>query len=160
LANIITMNAYRFENDTVETCMTQLIHILDTGPAKLRAFSEEEFSRIPSPDKWSKKQIIGHLIDSATNNHHRFVRGQFHDKPTILYEQELWNQHSYYQDMSQEHIISFWEKYNRHIVQLVQRIPKELLSRECTMSDGKGYTIAWLFEDYVRHIEHHLRQIG
>jgi hypothetical protein len=113
----------------------------------------------PSPGKWSKKQIIGHLIDSATNNHHRFVRAQFHDKPTILYEQELWNQHSYYQSMRQEHMISFWEKYNRHIVELTQRIPAELLSRECMMSDGNAYPIRWVFEDYVRHMEHHLRQV-
>ncbi len=153
------MNAYRFESDTVENCMTQLIHILDTVPTKLRAFSEEEFSRIPDTGKWSKKQIIGHLIDSATNNHHRFVRAQFDDRPVILYEQEKWNEYSYYQDMSQEHVISFWIMYNKHIVELAQRIPQEMLSRECMMSDGRGYSIGWLFEDYVRHLEHHLRQI-
>ena len=153
------MNSYRFESDTVELCLTQLIQILDTIPAKLRAFSDQEFSAIPASGKWSKKQIIGHLIDSATNNHHRFVRAQFDDMPKILYQQELWNEYSYYQGMSQEHIISFWEKYNRHIVELTQRIPAKLLSRECMMSDGKGYSIGWLFEDYVRHLEHHLRQI-
>jgi len=153
------MYEYRLTTDTVEICLAQLIHILDTIPAKLRAFSEEEFSSIPAPGKWSKKQIIGHLIDSATNNHHRFVRAQFDDKPTILYDQESWNEYSYYQSMSQEHVISFWEMYNRHIVELTQRIPAALLSRKCIMSDGKGYSIAWLFEDYVRHMEHHLRQI-
>jgi len=153
------MNEYRFASDTVETCLTQLIHILDTVPTKLRAFSEEEFSTIPAMGKWSKKQIIGHLIDSATNNHHRFVRGQFHDKPTILYEQELWNEHGYYQHMPGEQIISFWESYNRQIAELIRCIPAALLLRECTMSDGKGYTIAWVFEDYVRHMEHHLRQV-
>ena len=150
---------YRLENDTLEHCLAQLIHILDTVPTQLRSFSEEEFAAIPSAGKWSKKQIIGHLIDSATNNHHRFVRAQFDDKPTILYDQESWNEYSYYQSMSQEHVISFWEMYNRHIVELTQRIPAALLSRKCIMSDGKGYSIAWLFEDYVRHMEHHLRQI-
>ncbi len=150
---------YRYANDTLELCLLQLIHILDTVPQKLRAIGEEEFSAIPGPGKWSTKQIIGHLIDSATNNHHRFVRSQFHDKPTILYEQELWNHHSYYQSMPQEHIISFWEKYNRHIVELISRIPAALMSRECTMSDGMSYTIAWVFEDYVRHLEHHLKQV-
>src|SRR4249920_4023557 len=100
------MNEYRRASDTVETCLAQLIHILDTIPAKLRAFTEEEFSAIPAPGKWSKKQILGHLIDSATNNHHRFVRAQFDVKPTILYQQELWNEFSYYQSMPQEHVIS------------------------------------------------------
>lgn len=153
------MNEYRNSTDTVDICMAQFIHLLDTIPSQLRSLSEEEFSLIPAPGKWSKKQIIGHLIDSATNNHHRFVRAQFDDKPKILYDQELWNQHSYYQDMSQEHIISFWEKYNRHIVELMKRLPAEMFEKECTMSDGRGYTIEWVFEDYVRHLEHHLRQI-
>jgi hypothetical protein len=153
------MYEYRFSTDTVEICLAQLIQILDNIPAKLRAFSEEEFSTSPTPGKWSKKQIIGHLIDSATNNHHRFVRAQFDDKPTILYEQESWNEYSYYQSMSQGHIITFWEMYNRHIAELIKRIPPAMMQRDCTMSDGKGYTIAWVFEDYVRHLEHHLKQV-
>jgi len=61
--------------------------------------------------------------------------------------------------MSQVHIISFWEMYNRHIAELIKRIPPAMMQRECMMSDGKGCSIAWLFEDYVRHMEHHLRQI-
>jgi len=154
------MNEYRFDTDTIEICLAQLIHILDTIPAKLRSFSEEEFSAVPAPGKWSKKQIIGHLIDSATNNHHRFVRAQFEDKPVISYNQELWNAHSYYQSMSQEHVISFWEMYNHHIVELIKRIPTNMLSKECSMKDGEKYSIDWLFQDYVRHLEHHLRQVN
>ncbi|HZV70333.1 MAG TPA: DinB family protein [Saprospiraceae bacterium] len=153
------MNEYRFETDTNEITLTQLQHLVDTIPGILNSIPEDEFSRKPSPDKWSKKEIIGHLIDSATNNHHRFVRAQFDENPIILYNQVLWNNHSYYQQMDGHHLISFWALYNQHIIELIKRIPPESMEKGCRMSDGEIYTLSWLFDDYVRHLEHHLRQI-
>ena len=153
------MNEYRLAEDNIPLCLDVLGRILDTVPFRLRAFTEEEFSTPPAPGKWSRKQIIGHLIDSATNNHQRFVRGQFEVRPAISYNQEDWNQYSYYSTMDSGQLIGFWEMYNRHLVELIQRIPPDLLQRECTMSDGSRWTIAKLFEDYVRHLEHHLRQV-
>jgi len=153
------MIAYRLSSDTNELTLKRLQEIVDTIPQKLRSFTEAEFSAKPDPEKWSKKEIIGHLIDSATNNHHRFVRAQFEDKPTILYDQLNWNHHSNYQQMDGHHLISFWEMYNRHLIHLVERIPQNMLEKECRMSDDLDYSIAWLFDDYVRHLEHHLRQV-
>lgn len=150
---------YRHESDTLDACAAQLNKILEEVPAKLRAFNEDEFSSRPQPGKWSRKEIIGHLIDSATNNHHRFIRAQFDDKPRILYDQEKWNEHGCYAQMDGNHLITFWELYNRHLVELIRMIPSSLLERECMMGDGTTRTIRWLFEDYVRHLEHHLRQI-
>ena len=153
------MLEYRNSSDNTQTSLQKLEHILDTIPRRLKAYSKEEFSTQPAPGKWSKKQIIGHLIDSATNNHHRFVRAQFDHQPIILYDQEKWNEHSYYDKMDGVHLIDFWEKYNRHLTELIRHIPSELLQRECKMEDGSTRTIAWLFDDYVRHMEHHLQQI-
>jgi hypothetical protein len=153
------MIAYRHETDTTATALKLLNHYVDTIPGKLKAIPDAIFSQKPSQDKWSFKEIIGHLIDSATNNHHRFVRAQFEDHPQILYQQELWNQHSYYQDLSSDHVISFWKIYNRHIIEIISHTPAAILERECLMGDGKTYSIAWLFQDYVRHMEHHFRQI-
>ena len=150
---------YRLASDTLASSLAILQEILNTIPARLRAIPANDFSKKPSPDKWSKKQIIGHLIDSATNNHHRFVRAQFEHQPTILYAQNEWNKHGYYEQMEDNHLVSFWELYNHHLLELIKRIPPELLERSCTMADGTTRTIAWLFEDYVRHMEHHLRQI-
>lgn len=153
------MNEYRLQTDTNDITLHRLQNLVSTIPEILRNIPEIEFSHKPAPDKWSKKEIIGHLIDSATNNHHRFVRAQFEEKPTILYNQDQWNHHGYYQQMNSLHIISFWEMYNRHIIGLIKRIPKDQLEKECLMSDGNAYTLSWLFDDYVRHAEHHLRQI-
>ena len=139
------MVEYRHPGDNVALCLQSLTHILDTIPSRLKEFSPAEFSLPQGEGKWSKKQIIGHLIDSATNNHQRFVRGQFEDKPAIGYDQEKWNDFSYYDQMDGHQVISFWEDYNRFLIALITRIPASLLTRECTMSDGSTCTIARLF---------------
>lgn len=144
-------------NDMLTASILRLQYLCDTIPGLLLAIPEKEFSRKPDPDQWSKKEIIGHLIDSATNNHQRFVRGQFEDAPSIMYHQDYWNSYSRYQDMDAAHVIGFWAMYNRHLVELVKRIPDDLLLRNC-VTEGT-VSLQWLFEDYVRHLEHHLHQV-
>ncbi len=153
------LREYRLPSDSVELCLSRLEQLLQTVPAQLTSFPESTLSSPLAPGKWSRKQIIGHLIDSATNNHHRFVRGQFEDRPRIAYDQDAWNQFSYHQHMDGHALIDFWLAYNLHLLHMVREIPAELLEKECTMSDGSAWTIARLFEDYVRHMEHHLQQI-
>lgn len=139
--------------------LNRLQHLLNTIPEKLRAISDADFSYKPAPEKWSKKEIIGHLIDSATNNHHRFVRAQFEDAPRIVYDQNQWNACSRYQDMEKEHIISFWVNYNQHLIEVVKRIPEADMLCECNNGGEKNVTLQWLIADYIVHMEHHLRQI-
>lgn len=73
----------------IEKAINRLNFIIDKVPNILSEISEENMSVKPLPTKWSKKEIIGHLIDSATNNHQRFVRGQFEYNPEILYDQDM-----------------------------------------------------------------------
>ena len=153
------MKEYRLPSDTVAKSISILEEILTTIPHKLRSIPAEEFNKKPGPDKWSPQEIIGHLIDSATNNHHRFIRAQFEDRPQISYDQEKWNEHGYYNTMDGVELITFWESYNRRLSELIRRMPEDMLSRECRMSEGGLYSIGWLFDDYVRHLEHHLGQI-
>src|SRR5688572_13206865 len=150
---------YRFQTDNNAITLKRLEYLVDTIPVWLNNISREDFEKKPSPDKWSKKQILGHLIDSATNNHHRFVRAQFENEPSILYDQEEWTRCGHYDQMEAAHIIAFWKMYNEHIISLIELIPPALMERTCKFSDGTTRTIAWLFDDYVRHLEHHLRQI-
>jgi hypothetical protein len=154
------MNEYRLPGDTNPVTLELLRVLVNTIPARLRKIPESDFSYKPSPSKWSKKEIIGHLIDSATHNHHRFVRGQFEDNPVITYDQDQWNTYSFYQALDSAHVIMMWEVYNHHIVQLMSHMPESHKGRHCRMDDEHAYTIAWLFDDYVRHMEHHLRQVG
>lgn len=143
--------------------MSQIIKRLDflitTLPGLFKEINEEDFSRKPSSGRWSKKEILGHLIDSATNNHQRFVRGQFEDMPTIGYNQNEWNKHSYYNEIDSGQLIDFWTSYNKHLREIIKRIPAEGLQKKCSSADGNTNTIAFLIEDYVAHMEHHLKQI-
>ena len=108
----------------IEKALNRLEYIITLTPKMLTEISEENMSTKPSPKKWSKKEIIGHLIDSATNNHQRFVRGQFENIPEISYEQNNWNEFSFYNQIESKQIISFWTIYNKQIIEIIKRIPK------------------------------------
>jgi hypothetical protein len=143
----------------IDIAIKRLTCLCDIIPPLLTAIGEPAFSLKPAPNKWSKKEIIGHLIDSATNNHQRFVRAQFEAMPLIAYDQDKWNAFSFYQQIDGAQLINFWTAYNRQLVALVQHIPAENLQRACKTSDTRTHTLEFLFNDYVEHLEHHLRQV-
>ena len=142
-------------SDTIQKFET----ICKTVPDLLHNISETEYSFKSTPEKWSKKEILGHLIDSATNNHHRIVRAQFEDVPKISYDQNKWNKYSYYQEIEVGQLIGFWTFYNLQLLELFKLIPTSNLSRLCNTGGENNVTIEWLFSDYLSHLEHHLGQI-
>jgi hypothetical protein len=142
----------------VEQSIKRLEYLTDIIPSLINEMGEESFSLKISKDKWSKKEIIGHLIDSATNNHQRFVRGQFEMTPEISYNQNKWNEFSFYQQINAEQIISFWTIYNKQLLEIIKRIPIDNLKREIKIGENI-FTLKFLIADYVDHLEHHLKQI-
>ena len=80
----------------------RLEYLCNLIPDLLNKIAEDSFSKKANPDKWSNKEIIGHLIDSAINNHQRWVRAQFEILPNIVYDQNKWNSCNYYQNMASE----------------------------------------------------------
>jgi transcriptional regulator len=142
----------------IEKALNRLEYIITLTPKMLTEISEENMSTKPSPTKWSKKEIIGHLIDSATNNHQRFVRGQFENIPEISYDQNNWNEFSFYNQIDSKQIISFWTIYNKQIIEIIKRIPKENLEKQIKIGNNI-LTLEFLIIDYVEHLEHHLKQI-
>jgi hypothetical protein len=143
----------------IETAILRLEFLCDTIPPLLAAIDEQDFSHKESPVKWSKKEVIGHLIDSAANNHQRFVRGQFEDMPAISYDQNKWTEYSYYNQIESSQVIAFWAIYNKQLAALIRHIPKEKLSNMVNSGGETPFTIEYLFTDYVAHAEHHLRQV-
>ncbi len=133
--------------------------LIEKASLKLQAIGEEEWSYKPHRDKWSKKEILGHLIDSATNNHHRFVRAQYQDAPTIVYDQDTWVYLSNYQHRISQDLISFWTSYNQHLIFLIGSISENNLTKTCYNGVDSVVTLAGLAKDYVAHLEHHLKQI-
>ena len=142
----------------IEKAINRLNFIIDKVANILSEISEENMSVKPLPTKWSKKEIIGHLIDSATNNHQRFVRGQFEYNPEILYDQDKWNEFNFYQEIDSNQIIRFWTIYNRQLLEIIGRISTENLKKQIKVGDNL-LTIEFLIVDYVEHLEHHLKQV-
>ncbi|MES2617524.1 MAG: DinB family protein [Bacteroidota bacterium] len=141
---------------SVQASIDRLNLLCERIPALLAQIPEGEFTRQPAPNKWSKKAILGHLIDSATNNHHRFVRAQFETTPAIFYNPDLWNDHSDYLKMDSQHLIQFWTVYNKHLVFLMQNLPEKYLLNEVNTGGSQTVTLEFVINDYVVHLEHHL----
>ncbi len=143
----------------IDEAIHKLTAIVKEYPERFKNIPEAKFSFKPSPQKWSKKEILGHLIDSAANNHQRFIRVQFEDKPEISYDQDMWVFYNHYNDIPSEQLIHFWAAYNLQLIEVMKRLPSENLLRECKMRDGNHLTLDYLVNDYVVHLQHHLNQI-
>ena len=143
----------------VEIAVKRLEYLCTIIPQLLTEIGEPAFSLKVVPQKWSKKEIIGHLIDSATNNHHRFVQIQFESQPLIPYDQNQWNKSNFYQQIEGKQIIDFWTIYNKQLVEIIKRITEENLLKEFKTIDNKKLTLSFLINDYVEHLEHHLKQV-
>lgn len=137
----------------------RLIYLCDVVQEKVAAIDKSTLAQKPAPEKWSRQEILGHLIDSAANNHQRFIRVQFEDTPTIFYDQDNWVRFNYYNVLEITALVNLWVAYNRHLAEVIKKISENNLSRECRMRDGKLVTLKWLVTDYVQHMEHHLQQI-
>jgi hypothetical protein len=127
---------------------------------RLRAFSDLEAGVRPASTAWSKKEILGHLVDSASNNHQRFVRLQLANNLALpKYEQDGWVRVQRYQSTDWGELIELWRVYNLHLARVVRDAAPEVLGNLCRVGDGEPVTLQFLIEDYVVHVEHHLREL-
>ncbi len=138
-----------------------LSRLVETESGALAQMTDEEASRPRAPGKWSRKQILGHLIDSALNNHQRFVRASIAGGLSFPgYQQDLWVQAQGHAGESWQELLSLWSHLNRMLARVVRQIPAERLSAECRIGDRAPVTLGWLIDDYLRHTKHHLAQIS
>jgi len=145
----------------MEEVVQQLEDIVNTYTVQFLNFTEAELSHKPSVDKWSRKEIIGHLIDSAQNNIRRFVVTQYETTPHIVYAQNEWVSTQNYQLYNSKELIELWELLNKHIAVILKNMPEEKYQLQCNTGKGKEelHTIAYLATDYITHHLHHLKQI-
>jgi hypothetical protein len=133
---------------------------LSDNLGKLRALSETDVMRDRGAGKWVKKEILGHLIDSALNNQERFVRAQMTDRLVWPgYEQDRWVAIQKYREREWTELVQLWEQLNRHIVHVMANVPDGRLNTKCVIGDDDPVTLDWLMNDYVRHLRHHVDQI-
>jgi hypothetical protein len=114
----------------------------------------------PAADRWTIKEVIGHLIDSAANNHQRFVRAQFIPELTFpAYEQNEWVACQAYNDADWPELLELWQRYNRHLAHVIRHVRPSSLGVRCTIGSYEPVTLQFLIEDYVVHLKHHLDKV-
>ena len=138
----------------------ELSRVLDESAKDLAAISEEEASKPRAPGKWSRKEIIGHLIDSASNNHQRFVRavqgrgGEFQG-----YDQDGCVKLERPGDLPLAAVLNLWSSYNRYISHVLSLLPNDARAYTVRVGSYPPGTLLWLAADYVEHLKHHLNQV-
>ena len=144
---------------------------ITTASERLMQISIGQSERPRAEGKWSPKEIIGHLIDSASNNHQRFVRAQFSDDLIFAgYEQEGWVRVQDYQGESWTELVQLWKLYNQHILHVMSLVPEETRRKlrykhnlhqiaSDSLSENEPVTLEWFMRDYVDHMKKHLGQI-
>ena len=145
---------------TFQESAAELNKTIETVTPWLKQLSEAQASIRPAPDKWSKKEILGHLMDSACNNHQRFVRAALQGQLTFPgYDQEKLVVLQHYQDLDWAFLIELWTTYNKLLAHVLQNLPASAHPAACNIGEYKPATLGWIAEDYVAHMKHHLNQI-
>lgn len=127
---------------------------------RLRGLTDARAAEPRGGGKWLRKEILGHLIDSAANNHQRFVRARFADAFAWPgYEQNAWVAAHAYRDRGWTELVDVWAAFNTQVVSAMESIPPDRLGTSCTIGADPPVTLEWLMRDYVRHMRHHLAQI-
>jgi DinB superfamily len=126
---------------------------------RLRAIGEDEAGRRAAEGKWCGKEILGHLIDSAVNNHQRFVRLQYVAELVLPgYEQNEWVAAGHYGARPWVELVELWAAYNRQLAHVVRHANEAAAGHVWKYAKG-DLTLGFVMRDYVDHMHHHLRQI-
>jgi DinB family protein len=145
------------QDPTLLSIADELDKIIDERLSALQFIPDDKFGYKPSPTKWSKKEILGHLVDSAQSNIRRFIVAQYEEQPRIVYNQDKWVAITNYQKYSLPDLISLWYLLNKHICHLLRNISPEMAQRK--IQTEELHEVGWLAQDYVRHLLHHLHQV-
>ncbi|WHY13023.1 DinB family protein [Peribacillus frigoritolerans] len=133
-------------------------HWIGFIPEELNRMTEKEINHRPMPHKWSKKEILGHLCDSALNNMNRFIKIQYEEHPYVIqsYNQDQWVLAQNYQERPLDEIVNLFCTLNKQIIHIITNTPNERLSNLCDIGNNQLKSMEWLIKDYLEHMEHHL----
>ncbi len=145
--------------------------VIQATPALL-ALGEEASLRPSAPGKWCPREVLGHLIDSASNNHQRFVRAQLQEDLVFEgYDQDAWVRLQRYRAVPWRDLVELWRRFNLHLAHVIDGISAE--TREVprqrhnldriawrTPAASEPATLEYFLRDYVAHLQHHLEGLG
>ncbi len=144
--------------------MRQLAALIIHVKERYEKMNADELLLYPAPGKWSRQEILGHLIDSAINNLKRFTDAQFSEQPYVIvsYRQNELVTVNHYRQLPLHHLLLLWQSLNQQIIFVVQQIPLDILAYKVQPQYNQTgtQTLAWLVCDYVEHMKHHLRAMS
>jgi len=141
--------------------LQSLHELIERLPERLAALPHDKVETKPSPGAWSAKEELGHLLDSAANNHQRIVRTQLEEKPAMPgYDGDEWVAFHRYQQREWKTLIGLWVALNRQLLAAAEAAPDSAWSRTCTIANSAPLTLQFVFDDYVHHMLEHLRHMG
>ncbi|WP_431293036.1 DinB family protein [Pedobacter sp. P26] len=139
----------------------EILSLVDQAMIDFENITEKAWNDKPQPSKWSKKELLGHLIDNASNNIRRLIIGQYEQCVKIVYHQDEWVLYQNYQGTDISEVKTLWKLLNYQICRVIENIPEEKLQNNCDTGKGKTelHTLSYFIEDYVLHLKYHLKQI-
>lgn len=149
-----------------------LLDTVERVEPMLLSWDAEQTAVRQAPGKWSPREVVGHLIDSASNNHQRFVRAVFQDDLVFTgYAQDDWVAVQRYQEAPWPDLVTLWASFNRHLARVMTAVPEDVRMKSHTrhtldrvafrrVAPNDAVTLDFFMADYVLHLHHHLRQIG
>jgi hypothetical protein len=137
-----------------------ILKIVDATTTRLRSMTDNVAATKPGPNRWCKKEILGHLIDSASNNHQRFVRVLLAGELQFPgYTQDAWVNTQQYAQEDWQSLIDLWAALNRHLAHIISRMPADKMDSPCRIGEREAIPLADLIHDYIKHMEHHIKQL-
>lgn len=147
-------------NNIFADAATDLGRTVAQAKPLLMKLNNADTSQRPSPAKWSRKEILGHLLDSASNNHQRFVRATLQGSLTFPgYEQDQLVDLQQFKEMDWGFLVDFWAGYNRFLAHVLTCLPAKAVDVTCAIGNHEPATLGFIAQDYVEHLKHHLNQI-
>jgi hypothetical protein len=159
-AEALDKNGRSWELNSFEAIAADLRQTVTQAQPLLVQLTDEATGKRPQPAKWSTKEILGHLVDSASNNHQRFVRATLQGELTFPgYDQDRLVELQRFRDMEWNSLAGFWANYNLFLAHVISLLPAQAANVSCSIGTAAPVTLELLAEDYVAHLKHHLNQI-
>jgi len=142
-----------------------VLTLVDEWEPKLLGLPNDVISQRRNVQNRTIKQIVGHLIDSASNNTHRIIHLQYQPNPLIypdyanLGNNDRWIAIQNYQDENWKDLVQLWKYANMHIIHVIKQVNEDKLDHEWTTALGKNVSLKSMIIDYLRHLKLHLEEI-